>query len=125
MKSLLAILKSKGLSILCLILLTLLTTTYFSNKQNKNQLELVQGKLIEHVALNKRLSDENLELAKELKEASSKQIPIVKEVMTEVCNGAIKEKLIESLPSTKEKVNEKKTADIDDRLPTDLIKLLK
>lgn len=125
MKSILATLKSKGLTILCIILFTLLTTTYLSDKHNRKELDIAQSALIKHVGMNKRLSDENLALAKELKEASSKQIPIVKEVMVEICNGTIKEKLIESLPSQKEKVNEEKTADIDDRLPTNLIQLLK
>lgn len=125
MNSLLATIKSKGLAIICVILLTLLTTTYFSDKESRKELITAQSALIKHVGLNKRLSDENLALAKELKEASSKQLPIVKEIMVEICNGAINEKLIESLPSQKEKVNEKRTADIDDRLPTDLIQLLK
>lgn len=125
MKSLLATLKSKGLTILCIILLTLLTTTYLSDKHNREELVIAQEALIRHVDMNKRLSDENLALAKELRDAPDKQLPIVKEVMVEICNGAINGKLIESLPSKKEKVNEEKTADIDDRLPTDLIQLLK
>lgn len=125
MKSLLATLKSKGLAILCIILLTLLTTTYLSDKHNREELVIAQAALIRHVDMNKRLSDENLALVKELRDAPDKQLPIVKEVMVEICNGAINEKLIESLPSKKEKVNEEKTADIDDRLPTDLIQLLK
>lgn len=124
MKALLAAIKSKGLTILCIILLTLLTTTYLSDQESRKELDTAQAALIKHVELNKRLSDENLQLAKDL-EASSKQIPVVKNVMTEVCNGVVKEKLIESLPSRKEKVNEEKTVDIDDRLPTDLIQLLK
>lgn len=125
MKSLLATLKSKGLTIICIILFTLLTTTYLSDKESRKELGVAQSALIKHVDLNKRLSDENLALAKELKEASSTQIPIVKEVMVEICHGAINEKLIESLPSKKGNVNEEKTADIDNRLPTDLIQLLK
>lgn len=124
MKALLAAIKSKGLTILCIILLTLLTTTYLSDQESRKELTKAQAALIKHVELNRRLSDENLQLAKDL-EASSKQIPVVKNVMTEVCNGVVKEKLIESLPSRKEKVNEEKTVDIDDRLPTDLIQLLK
>lgn len=124
MNTLLATLKSKGLTILCIVLFTLLTTTYISNEHNKSELDKAQSSLLTHVQLNKRLSDENLALAKEVKE-SAKQIPIVKEVMTEVCNGRINEKLIESLPAKKDKVNEEKTADIDDRLPSNLIQLLK
>lgn len=125
MKSILAALKSKGLTIICIILFTLLTTTYLSDKHSREELTIAQAALIKHVGVNKRLSDENLALAKELRESSAKQIPIVKEVMVEICNGTIKEKLIESLPSKKGSVNEEKTADIDDRLPTDLIQLLK
>ena len=125
MKSILAAVKSKGLTIICIILFTLLTTTYLSDKHNREELTVAQSALIKHVGMNKRLSDENLALAKELRESPAKQIPIVKEVMVEICNGAIKEKLIESLPSKKGNVNEEKTADIDDRLPTDLIQLLK
>lgn len=124
MNTLLATLKSKGLTILCIVLFTLLTSNYISNERSKNELDKAQSSLLTHVQLNKRLSDENLNLAKELKE-SAKQIPIVKEVMKEVCNGKINEKLIESLPTKKDKVNEEKTADIDDRLPSNLIQLLK
>lgn len=125
MNSILATLKSKGLAVLCVILFTLLTTTYFSEQNSKEELEVAQAALIRHVGMNKRLSDENLELAKQIKEAPAIQIPIVKEVMTEVCNGVVKENLISSLPSKKGNVNEEKTADIDDRLPANLIQLLK
>lgn len=125
MKSILATLKSKGLTILCIILFTLLTTTYLSDKHSREELAVAQSALIKHVGVNKRLSDENLALAKELQEAPAKQIPIVKEVMVEICNGAIKENLIASLPSKKDHANEEKTVDIDDRLPANLIQLLK
>lgn len=125
MNLILATLKSKGLAVLCVILFTLLTTTYLSDRHNKSELKVAQSALIKHVDMNKRLSDENLALAKQLKEAPSIQIPIVKEVMTEVCNGVVKENLISSLPSKKEKGNEENTADIDDRLPASLIQLLK
>lgn len=118
-------LKSKGLLILCIILSTLLTVSYISGKDDKKLISEIQPALVRHIDLNKKLSDENLVLAKELSEAPQKYIPIVKEVEKEVCNGVVKQELIKALPSRKEDVNEKNTADIDDKLPADLLIILK
>ena len=123
--NLIAILKSKGLSLLCIILVTLLTVSYISGKSTRNELEKTNEKLMEHVTLNKRLSDENVKFARELSESPKQYIQVVKEVMKESCNGEVKQQLIEAMQTQRENVDEKNTADIDDKLPDDLIKLLK
>ena len=124
--NLITILKSKAQTLLCIILATLLTVSYLSGKADRQQLELVSGKLTEHVLLNQSLSEQNLQLAREIKDKPKEFITITKDVEKEVCNGRIKQELIKALPSRKEAVNvEHKVADIDDRLPDDLIKLLK
>ena len=120
-----AILKSKGLSLLCIVLATLLTVSYFSGKSTRNELDQTKEKLLMHVTLNKKLSDENVKFARELNEAPKQYIEVVKEVMRESCNGEVKQQLIDSLKTQRETVDEKNTADIDDKLPADLIKLLK
>lgn len=128
MKQILAGLKSKGLSILCIVLVTLLTASYLSGKSVREELKGVSEKLVEHVQLNKRLSDQNLELAEEIRTRPTEYITITKEVDRNICNGVVQQELINSLPSTKKgAIDEKKqdVANIDDRLPTDLIKLLK
>lgn len=121
----LAMLKSKALLILCIVLATLFAASFISSKADRRELVIAQTKLIEHVSLNKRLSDENLKLAQEIERQPAKYIPVVKEVFKEVCTGMVVQEKINSLPSMREKVNEENTADIDDRLPADLIQLLK
>lgn len=114
--------------IVLIVLLTLLSASYLSGKSDREKLEGVSEKLLEHVKLNKSLSDQNLALAEEIKNKPKEYITIVKEVDKEVCNGIVKQQMINSLKSKKETVNEtdvQNTADIDDRLPTDLIQLLK
>jgi hypothetical protein len=110
-------------------LATLLTASIISGKYDREARDTAQGKLLEHVTLNKRLSEQNLELANQIKNKPKEYIPIVKEVDKEVCNGVVKQQAINALLSSKkETVNEatkQNTADIDDRLPTDLLKLLK
>lgn len=126
--NLFAILKSKLQLIACIVLATLLAASYLSNKSDQDELIDLREKVIEHVKLNKSLSEQNLSLAKELREKPKEYITITKDVDKEVCNGAVNKALINSLPSKKGVVNEENvthTADIDDRLPTDLIKLLK
>jgi hypothetical protein len=126
--NLIAAIKSKGLTLLVIILMTLLSVSYMSGKSDREALDAAQDKLLTHVTLNKRLSEQNLELAEELKNKPKEYITITKEVSKEVCNGFVKQQVINSLPSKKGVVNEdakQNVADIDDRLPTDLIKLLK
>ena len=126
--NLFAILKSKLQLIACIVLATLLAASYLSNKSDQDELIDLREKVIEHVKLNKSLSEQNLSLAKELREKPKEYITITKDVDKEVCNGAVNKALINSLPSKKGVVNEENvthTADIDDRLPADLIKLLK
>jgi hypothetical protein len=128
MNLILATLKSKGLSILCIVLATLLTASYLSGKADRVKLTATQGKLLAHVQLNKRLSDQNLELAEEIKTKPAEYITITKEVSKEVCTGVVKQQLINAIPSKKGVNNgttAQNTADIDDRLPDNLLKLLK
>lgn len=119
------LIKSKAQTFLCIVLATLLTVSYLTGKADRKELEQVSQKLTEHVQLNERLSSQNLTLAEEIKNKPKEYIPIVKNVEREVCNGRIQQELIEALPR-KESINDKTSvADIDDRLPNDLLKLLK
>lgn len=123
--NLLAMIKSKGYFILCVILATLLTASIVTSKVDRDDLKLANEKLLEHVQLNKKLSEQNLELAKEIRDKPVEYITITKEVERKVCDGKVKQELINSLPR-KEVINEKQdVVDIDARLPDDLIKLLK
>lgn len=120
------LIKSKVQTLLCIILATLLTVSYLGGRTDREELKQVSGKLTEHVLLNERLSEQNLSLAQELKSKPVEYITITKDVEKEVCNGRIKQELITALPSKKDDHNAKTTtADIDDRLPADLLKLLK
>lgn len=121
----LATIKSKALNILCIVLTTLLIASYMSGKADREELSSVSEKLVKHVQLNERLSSQNLALVEEIKNKPTEYITITKEVDKEVCNGVVKQNMINSLPSKKEVVNEETTADIDDRLPDNLLKLLK
>lgn len=121
-----ATIKSKLLSILCVVLMTTSAMLYFSGQSDSEELKQVRDKLVHHVSLNESLSKQNLQLAEELKTKPVEYITITQDVEKEVCNGRVTQEKINSLPSKrKEGVNEKHTADIDDRLPDDLIKLLK
>lgn len=128
--NLIALIKSKGLSFLCIILATLLTVSVLAYSSNKTELTNVQSQLLNHVQLNERLSKQNLEFAEEIKNRPKEYITITKEADKKLCDGLLIQQSINSLPSKikKEAVNEnnvQNTADIDDRLPTDLIQLLK
>ena len=128
--NLISTIKSKGLSILCVILATLLTVSILSYNSNKKELINVQSQLLKHVQLNERLSEQNLSLAEEIKNKPKEYITITKEADKKLCDGLLVQHSINSLPSKvkKEAVNEnnvQNTADIDDRLPADLIQLLK
>lgn len=124
--NLLATLKTKGLSILVVVLTTLCISLFVTGKLDRNELDDVKGKLLEHVTLNERLSKQNLELAEQIRNKPKEYIPVVKDVIKEVCNGKVKQSLIENLPrkEVSNVENTQTTADIDDRLPADLIKLL-
>ena len=128
MNPLITTIKSKFQTVLCIVLATLLTASYLSGSSDRTELEQVSKKLTEHVQLNERLSEQNLLLAEEAKTRPEKIITVVKEVDKEVCNGIVRQQLINNLPTkipSKEVVDEKTVADIDDRLPDNLIKLLK
>lgn len=120
--------KSKAQTILIIVLATLLAASVISGKYDRDMLSDVREKLLSHVELNKSLSEQNLALAEELRTRPTEFIRITKEVEKEVCNGKVTQGLIDSLPSKKGVSNEQTTqgtADIDDRLPTDLLRLLK
>lgn len=122
---LLAAIKSKFLSFICVVLITALSISYIAGRNDRVELTALRAKVIEHVALNEKLSAQNVGLLKEIKDRPPQYITVTKEVGKEVCNGAVTQAQIDALPSKKEMVDdEKNTADIDARLPTDLIKLL-
>jgi hypothetical protein len=99
-----------------------------SGKSDREELRVVSDKLVTHVRLNESLSEQNLLLLDEIKNKPVEYIKITKEVEKEICNGVVKQTLINELPSKpskKDVINEETTADIDDRLPDNLLKLLK
>lgn len=102
--------------------------TYLSAKSDRDLLVKSEEKLLEHVSLNKRLSDENLELVRQLETQPTVYIPIIKEVEKVICSGDVTKSKIEALPSKQksnnEVISETNTADIDDYLPPSLIRLL-
>lgn len=122
-------LKSKALGILCIILITALTISVMEGNSSKTELTSLRTKYNEQVSLNERLSNQNLDLLDEIDKRPIEFINIVKEVQVEICNGRVQQELINALPSKKGNVNAEKdqanTADIDDRLPDDLLRLLK
>lgn len=122
-------LKSKALGIICIILITALTISILEGNANKTELKSLRTKYSEQVNMNERLSNQNLDLLDEIEKRPIEFINIVKEVQVEICNGRIQQELINALPSKKGNVNAEKdkgnTADIDDRLPDDLLRLLK
>lgn len=118
---LIATIKSKAAWILCVILATTLTI----KSVELNRLKGVDVKLKEQSSLNERLVKEKESLSEELKTKPKEFITITKEVTKEICSGVVKQEAIKALPSRKEVTSEKGTADIDDRLPADLIQLLK
>lgn len=122
-------LKSKALGILCIILITALTISVIEGNSNKTELTSLRTKYSDQVTMNERLSNQNLDLLDEIDKRPIEFINIVKEVQVEICNGRVQQELINALPSKKGNVNVEKdqanTADIDDRLPDDLIRLLK
>lgn len=129
MKSILTKLKSKIVGVLCIALITALAMSVWENNANQKELDSLRVKFSDQVTLNERLSDQNLDLLDEIDKRPIEFITITKEVQVEICNGRIQQELINALPSKKGTVNAEQdqanTADIDDRLPDDLIRLLK
>lgn len=124
--NIIAMVKGKFLQVACISLITAFGLLYWSTDSDRDELVILRDKLVRHVELNESLSRQNLVLAEELKTKPIEYITITKEVEKEVCEGRIAQEKIKSLPTKrKEGVNEKVTADIDDRLPDDLIRLLK
>lgn len=120
--------KNKALGIFCIVLITALGITYIDGRNDRSELINLRTKYSDQVSLNERLSDQNLALVEEVEKRPTKLIEVVQEVQVEICNGRIQQELINTLPSKKGSVNaetQSNTADIDDRLPDDLLRLLK
>lgn len=117
--------KGKLTTIIIVSLVVLLSVSYVSGKMDRTSLVKVSNELLTQTQLNQRLISENTKLLDELKTMPEKQIEIVKQVDREICNGVVKVEAINNLPTKRVDNNETHTADIDDRLPDDLIKLLK
>jgi hypothetical protein len=92
---------------------------------DRTTLVKVSNELLTQTQLNQRLISENTKLLDEIKTMPEKQIEIVKQVDKEICNGVVKVESIKNLPTKRVDNDEAHTADIDDRLPDDLIRLLK
>lgn len=123
--NLLAKLGNNAAIIICIILTTILLVKLVEIKDLDEKLVVANRKAAEYSSLSLSLTKRVNTLAKELEETPERVITLTKEVQTEVCNGKLKQEAIKNLPSKKEVVNEKDVADIDDRIPSDLIKLLK
>lgn len=110
-----------------IVLSTLLTVSTIDNRAKTTQITELTLLADRSVEQNKRMNLEIVDLKKKLETEPSKQIEIAKEVMVEICKGGVTKSKIESLPSKREVTHEAiptNTADIDDRLPADLIRLL-
>lgn len=126
--NLLSAIKSKALSVLCIILITALTISFVTGVSDRNELSELRVKVVNHAALNEKLSAQNIELLKEIKNKPVEYVTITKEVDSQVCDGTVSLALINAIKSTKEQdheTDEINTVDIDAKLPTDLIQLLK
>lgn len=117
----------KVLWVFVLTLGALLAVSHVSNNSKDSDIRQLQGLADQTVEQNKRLSNQNKELVQQLETRPTLEVITVKEVMTEICNGKVGEAMVDALPSKrpKEVVNETPVADIDDRLPDDLVRLLK
>lgn len=129
MIQLFATLKNNMALVICVILATLLLTSVVSGKSKSKELDALEIVYNEQVVLNQRLSETNKKLMDEIKTKPKEFITITKEVGVELCNGKLKQEAINALPSKRkgevtDVPRETNTADIDDRLPSDLIKLL-
>lgn len=116
--------KANVFKFLCVILLTLLVALKVDYDDKVDKLESATSSLTIHEQANKRLSEENKRLVDDLEKKPKEVIKIVREVEKELCTIPIKQEAIKNLKSRKEVTDEKDTADIDDRLPADLIRLL-
>jgi len=121
--------KTKALSVFCVMLLTALAISFVAGYKDREELNDLRGKVVIQLDVNKRLSDQNIDLLKEIKNKPVEYITVTKEVESQVCDGTVGLALINAIQSTKkEQANEaaeSNTADIDAKLPTNLIKLLK
>lgn len=124
MKNLIASLTSKIWIIACIVLTTMLTVSEFDNRDLKRKLTASESIVNTLSVANETNTTTINELRKELETKPAQVITITKEVEKEICNGKVKQEAINSLPSKKEVKNEKDVADIDDRLPPELIRLL-
>lgn len=114
----------KTLWILIIVLTSMLAMTYIDARDKEQQIKQLNDIATKSVEQNKRLSYQNKQLAEEIKNKPVEYITITKDVSKELCNGKVIDSQIRNLPSGggDEKT---RTAGIDDRLPDDLIQLLK
>lgn len=121
--------KTKALSVICVMLITALAISFVAGASDRSELTDLRTKVVTQLDVNKKLSDQNIALLDEIKKKPVEYITITKEVEGEVCNGTVGLALINAIQSTrKEQANEaaeSNTADIDAKLPANLIKLLK
>lgn len=124
--NLISLIKSKMSSVIIVVLITLLAVSYISGKTDRNTLVKINNELLTQTLVNKQLVSENQKLYEDLKNVPDRSVEVVKEVYKEICSTDVKKSQIEGLPSKRTGVdNETHTVDIDDRLPDDLIRLLK
>lgn len=124
----LAGLKDKFLYVALVALSTLLLAVYFDRGGVIEERDGLKQSLAERMIVNERLVSENKHLLEQLKTAPKEAVVITKEVMKEVCTAQVKSEAIKAIPSNKKdgqnEANQDRTADIDDRLPAELIRLL-
>lgn len=120
--------KTKALSAFCIILITALAISFYEGRQDRVELGDLRTKVVQQLDTNKKLSEENIQLLKEIKNKPTEYITITKEVDNQVCEGNVSLALIGAIKSKKDsanEANESNTTDIDAKLPSNLIKLLK
>ena len=123
---------SKMLWAVVLVLSTLLVTKTLTLNDITKQLSVQNEQVVILTGKVNRINDENQKLRDELRNQPEKVVTITKDVTREVCNGKVLESQILNLPPTKQRganhaANDQTSppvADLDDRLPDDLVRLL-
>ena len=125
LKGLLDKITSKVYMIVIVALITLSSTLYIAYDKQYQELLAANAALSKSELVingNKTVIDD---MRIELDKKPTEYITITKEVTKELCDSKFKQYQVMNLPSTNKGVeNESNYADIDDRLPPDLIKLL-
>ena len=118
---------TKVLWVLVIVLSTLLTVSTVANNVKSNNIDTLTELGIKSTEQNKRLSEQLKAAQDEITTRPVEYIETVREVEKEICRGKVTEAQINNIPSKRKEVgdaNQAPTADIDDRLPPELVRVL-